>query len=111
MFERMGLGDHLTVVSTLIQKMANNLRYWTEDIRVISATLTLFTELAWTYSSVKLLLTLDAVKHILTHHTVRSAPPPLSFCNALRLWCALLTGHRCGPCAGDTPCRRSTSRS
>ena len=69
MFDRMGLGDHLIVVSRIVQKIANNLRYWTANDAVVSQTLSLFSELAWTYSSVKLLLTLPAVSHILTHHT------------------------------------------
>lgn len=37
---------------------------------IIHATLQLFAELAWTYSSVKLLLTLPAVKHMLANHSV-----------------------------------------
>jgi len=71
MFERMGLGSHLVVITSIVQKIANNLRFWTDNEDVIKKTLQLFWNLAYTYSSVKLLLTLDAVKHILTHHTVR----------------------------------------
>lgn len=74
MFDRMGQGSHTIVVSTIIQKIANNLRFWSENEDIIKATLTLFSELAWTYSSVKLLLTLTTVKHVLTHHTAEHFP-------------------------------------
>lgn len=95
---RLGMGSHLTVVSSFIVKIGNNLRFWGDDsVReggedksvgtlcawpltlcavlcvlqdIIHATLQLFAELAWTYSSVKLLLTLPAVKHMLANHSV-----------------------------------------
>jgi hypothetical protein len=74
MLLRMGLGDHLAIVTTMIQKLANNLRYWGERQEVVKRTLEVLHDLVFAYSSGKLLLTLDCVGAMLLSHTVEFFP-------------------------------------
>lgn len=69
LFEHIGHGTHDLVVSKIIGKMCSNLRYWVDDRKIIESTLSLFSEMAWTYSSGTLLLQLEAVDHLLKNHT------------------------------------------
>lgn len=74
MLVRMGLGDHLAIVTTMIQKLANNLRYWGENQDIIKRTLEVLHDLVFSYSSGKLLLTLDCVSGLLLNHTAEYFP-------------------------------------
>jgi exportin-7 len=74
MLVRMGLGDHLAVVTSMIQKLANNLRYWGERQDVVKRTLEVLHDLVYSYSSGKLLLTLDCVSGMLLNHTADYFP-------------------------------------
>lgn len=74
MLVRMGLGDHLSIVTTMIQKLANNLRYWGERQEVVKRTLEVLHDLVFAYSSGKLLLTLECVNAMLLNHTVDFFP-------------------------------------
>ena len=74
MFIRMGLGDHVAVVSMMIGKIANNLRFWVEREDVIRRTLEVFHDLVVSYSSGRLLLSLDSVSSLLAHHTPEHFP-------------------------------------
>lgn len=68
-FLRMDLGDHTTVVAAMLQKVANNLRYWGDSDAIIKRTLDVFSSLMASYSSGRLVLSLDAVSELLAHHT------------------------------------------
>ena len=70
MFERMGMGDLPILVSMIVQKLSNNLRYWSANREVIAQTLELFADLS-SFSCGRLMVTLEAVNYVLTHHTVR----------------------------------------
>ncbi|KAL0425403.1 UNVERIFIED_CONTAM: Exportin-7-B, partial [Sesamum radiatum] len=65
-----GLNDHLLLLDFIVQKIARNLKCYTESEEVIDQTLSLFLELASGYMTGKLLLKLDTVKFIIAHHTV-----------------------------------------
>ena len=74
MLVRMGLGDHLAIVTSMIQKLGNNLRYWGEHQDVVKRTLEVLHDLVFAYSSGKLLLTLDCVGAMLLNHTADHFP-------------------------------------
>ncbi|KAL0429473.1 UNVERIFIED_CONTAM: Exportin-7 [Sesamum radiatum] len=65
-----GLNDHLLLLDFIVQKIARNLKCYTESEEVIDQTLSLFLELASGYMTGKLLLKLDTVKFIIAHHTL-----------------------------------------
>ncbi len=73
-YDRIGMGDQNVLISVMIQKLSNNLRYWADDSEVVSQTLELFVELT-TFGNGKMLLSLEAVNYILTHHTVGNTMP------------------------------------
>lgn len=65
---RMGLGDHTVVVSLMITKLMNNLRFWPERQDIIDRTLEVLNELIFSYSSGRLLLQLDVINNLLMAH-------------------------------------------
>ncbi|KAK4414267.1 Exportin-7 [Sesamum alatum] len=69
-----GLNDHLLLLDFIVQKIARNLKCYTESEEVIDQTLSLFLELASGYMTGKLLLKLDTVKFIIAHHTREHFP-------------------------------------
>ena len=74
MFEHMGLGDHTVVANLIVTKIGKNLKFWPEEHEIVSKTLELLTDIASGYSSSKLLLTLDTVKYLVSHHTFEEFP-------------------------------------
>ena len=72
--ERCGINDHLAVMSAMLGKIATNLKVYGGAEDVVEATLNLFQDLAAGYMSGKLMLKLDAVSYLLTHHTVEYFP-------------------------------------
>jgi exportin-7 len=74
MFELMGLGDHRVVVNMLVTKVCNNMKFWADDKEVIGRSLDVFFWLSAGYGSGRFMLTLDAVKYLLTHHTGEFLP-------------------------------------
>ncbi|KAI3436525.1 hypothetical protein D9Q98_005942 [Chlorella vulgaris] len=67
--ERLGLNDHSTVLNIMLSKIATNLKVFGSCEGVVEQTLTLFQDLAAGYMSGKLLLKLEAIAFLLTHHT------------------------------------------
>lgn len=74
MLIRLGMGDHTVVVTVMIQKLTNNLRFWVERSDIIQRSLEVLNELIYSYSSGRLLLTLDVINDLLTHHTEEYFP-------------------------------------
>ncbi|EQC37130.1 hypothetical protein SDRG_05357 [Saprolegnia diclina VS20] len=74
MFERMGYGDHTVVVNMIVTHIGQDLKFWGDEEKVISSTLTLFLDIASGYSSGKLLLGLDTVQYLIGHHTADEFP-------------------------------------
>jgi hypothetical protein len=68
MLIRLNLGDHTEVVTLMIQRLANNLRFWTERTDIIARSLDVLNELIYSYSSGRLLLTLDVITSLLLRH-------------------------------------------
>ncbi|KAK2988430.1 hypothetical protein RJ640_023977 [Escallonia rubra] len=67
--ELLGLNDHLLVLNVIVGKIATNLKCYPESDEVINHTLNLFLEMATGYMTGKLLLKLDTVQLIISHHT------------------------------------------
>lgn len=67
--EHLGLADHLAVLNIMLAKIATNLKVYGSSEDLVHLTLSLFQDLAAGYMSGKLLLKLDAISYILTHHT------------------------------------------
>lgn len=74
MFETMALGDHTVVANLIVTKIGKNLKFWPDEHEIVSKTLDLLTDMAGGYSSSKLLLTLDTVKYLASHHTHEEFP-------------------------------------
>ncbi|KFM22754.1 Exportin-7 [Auxenochlorella protothecoides] len=72
--ESVGLADHAAVMNVILAKMASNLKVYCGAEEVISATLELFKDLASGYMSGKLLIKLEAISYLLTHHTAEYFP-------------------------------------
>ncbi|KAK3039445.1 hypothetical protein RJ639_029244 [Escallonia herrerae] len=66
--ELLGLNDHLLVLNVIVGKIATNLKCYPESDEVINHTLNLFLEMATGYMTGKLLLKLDTVQLIISHH-------------------------------------------
>ncbi|EYU26917.1 hypothetical protein ABFS83_02G107800 [Erythranthe nasuta] len=69
-----GLNDHLLLLNFFVQKIATNLKCYTESEEVIDQTLSLFLELSSGYMTGKLLLKLDTIKFIVANHTREHFP-------------------------------------
>eukprot|EP00798_Chlamydomonas_sp_ICE-L_P019293 gene19293-25939_t len=67
--EKLGLTDHLGVLNVMLSKIAKNLQVYGSSEEIVHQTLTLFQDLAAGYMSGKLLMKLDSVRYILSHHT------------------------------------------
>ena len=74
MFEHMGMGDHTVVANLIVTKIGKNLKFWPDEHEIVARTLHLLTDMAGGYSSSKLLLTLDTVKYLASHHTHEEFP-------------------------------------
>lgn len=66
--------DHTNVVGKLVNKLCNNLRAWSDQKPIMLRSLDVFYDMAFTYSSVKLLNTLPATEFILKNHGPRHYP-------------------------------------
>lgn len=67
--ERCGVSDHLGVMNVMLNKIATNLKVYRGCEQVVEATLTLFQDLASGYMSGKLMLKLESIAYLLSHHT------------------------------------------
>lgn len=67
--EHVGIQDHVTALDIIVNKIATNLRVFPQCEELIDLTLTLFQDLAAGYMSGKLLLKLNAINYLLSHHT------------------------------------------
>lgn len=72
--EKIGVDTHLAVLNIMVQKIAVNLKQFCDCEEVVSQTLTLFQDLATGFMSGKLLLKLDAVSFLLSHHPAEHFP-------------------------------------
>lgn len=72
--ERCGINDHLAVMGAMLGKIATNLKVYGGAEDVVEVTLSLFQDLASGYMSGKLMLKLDAISFLLTHHTAEYFP-------------------------------------
>ncbi|KAL9232683.1 hypothetical protein vseg_007764 [Gypsophila vaccaria] len=66
--ELLGLHDHLLVLNVMVQKIATNLKCYSESDEVLEQTLIFFQEMASGYMTSKLLLKLDALQYITVNH-------------------------------------------
>jgi len=66
--EKIGIDTHLVVLNIMVQKIAINLKQFSNCEDVVTHTLALFQDLATGFMSGKLLLKLDAVTFLLSHH-------------------------------------------
>lgn len=69
-FEKLSIGNYTAVMNAIVEKVCGNLRYWGEDVGVVSASLQLFLEMSKGYQGCKLLLQLESVDFMLQNHTV-----------------------------------------
>lgn len=72
--ERCGISDNLGVMNAMLSKIATNLKVYAGCDELVEATLTLFQDLAAGYMSGKLLLKLEAISFLLSHHTAEYFP-------------------------------------
>lgn len=68
MFDRMGLGDHCVVVTHMVLKLANNLRFWGNDDTIIKRSNEVLHDLVFSFASGRLLLTIDEISQMLVNH-------------------------------------------
>ncbi len=73
-FEGMGFGDHISTVNIIVTKIANNLKYWVSEGEVVGRTLQLFLDMSISYSSSRMLLSLDTIKFLISQHTSEHFP-------------------------------------
>ncbi|XAR48327.1 hypothetical protein NMG60_11031103 [Bertholletia excelsa] len=66
--ELLGLHDHLMVLNVIVGKIAMNLKCYAESEDIINDSLSLFSEMATGYMTGKLLLKLDTIQYIISHH-------------------------------------------
>eukprot|EP01102_Stenamoeba_stenopodia_P008964 TRINITY_DN2626_c0_g1_i3.p1 TRINITY_DN2626_c0_g1~~TRINITY_DN2626_c0_g1_i3.p1 ORF type:complete len:560 (+),score=70.72 TRINITY_DN2626_c0_g1_i3:1907-3586(+) len=72
--ELLNLSDHLMVLELLVAKIGTNLKCWHQSEQIIEKTLTLFHEIASSYSGNKLLTKIEISSEFLAHHTSRNMP-------------------------------------
>ncbi|CAG0884315.1 unnamed protein product [Cyprideis torosa] len=72
--DTLGLHDELTVLSVIVRKIITNLRYWGACELIVSQTLTLFSNLAVGYTSVRKLIRLEECQFLLSHHNAEHFP-------------------------------------
>lgn len=63
------MGDHMSVLNRMVEKIATNLQRWGDSHTVTHKTLALFYELANSHSSTRLMLTSNSINLILANHT------------------------------------------
>lgn len=57
-------------MNAIVEKICNNLRFWSEDLGVVATSLQLFLEMSKGYQGCKMLLQLESVDFMLQNHTV-----------------------------------------
>ncbi|KAI8807733.1 armadillo-type protein [Cladochytrium replicatum] len=72
--EVFGIKDAEAVLNVFVRKLANNLRNWADDEKMVSHTLRVFHELAIGYTSGKKLRRIETVQYILANHTSETFP-------------------------------------
>ncbi|KAF5750329.1 exportin-7 isoform X1 [Tripterygium wilfordii] len=70
----LGIHDHLMLLNSIVGKIAINLKSYAESEEVMNETLSLFLELASGYMTGKLLLKLERIEFIITHHKGENFP-------------------------------------
>ena len=68
-FEKMGIGEYTAVMNTIVEKVCNNLRNWSDEDKVVETSLNLFLDLSEPYYGCKLLLQLESIDFMLQNHT------------------------------------------
>jgi hypothetical protein len=74
MFLRMNIGDHVTVMMTVLSKLTSNLRYWVDREEIIRRSIEVLHDLVYSYSSARLLLSMDSITTLLTGHSEDALP-------------------------------------
>lgn len=74
LFLLMNMGDHVAVMTLLINKLANNLRLFPEKDDIIRRTLDVWNDLVYSYASARLLLSLNTIELLLRNHTEEHFP-------------------------------------
>ena len=74
MFDRMGLGDHCVIVTHMVLKLANNLRFWGDDDSIIRRSNDVLRDLVFSFASGRLLLTIDEISQMLVNHGQQHFP-------------------------------------
>ncbi|VDN19197.1 unnamed protein product [Dibothriocephalus latus] len=69
-----GISDEIMMLRVFTAKILSNLRYWSAQDIVLQPTLSLFGELASSYSAMRKLLRLDDINFMLMNHTVGFVP-------------------------------------
>lgn len=64
----MGIGDNITVMNILVNKLCNNIKFWHREDRILEESLEVFIELITSYSSSKTLLNLETVQFLIHNH-------------------------------------------
>ncbi|KAJ7976521.1 putative Exportin-7 [Quillaja saponaria] len=72
--ELLGLHDHLILLNVAVGKIVANLKSYRECKEVIDHTLSLFLEMTSGYTTGKLLLKLDTIKHLISNHNRENFP-------------------------------------
>jgi exportin-7 len=67
-YDAMGIGDSASVMSIVVNKMCNNIKYWHRSDKILEETLDVFVELVSSYSSSKTLLSLETVNFLVHNH-------------------------------------------
>ena len=58
-------------MNAIVEKICSNLRFWGEDVGVVSASLQLFLDMSKGYHGCRELLALESIDFMLQNHTVR----------------------------------------
>jgi exportin-7 len=78
MFEKLqeviGIGDSQALLTLMMRKIVLNFRYWATESDVIDASAQLFYELVTGYSTIRLIVKLEASSALLAHHTSETFP-------------------------------------
>jgi exportin-7 len=82
MFKCMGLGEHPEVVTHIVLKLANNLRFWGDDDTIIKRSNEVLRDMVHSFSSGRLLLTIPQVAAVLREHGPAHFPFLLKMANA-----------------------------
>lgn len=76
-FERIGLGGHLDVLSIILSKVLSNLKIWADNAALVKETLVLLATLVQGNAgegAARILLELDVTRNLLQHHTGEHVP-------------------------------------